>query len=59
MKYTDRAIRRLANNMIGWNSKFVLNISDGVDSCSGEDYEEQEKAKRYLIKRIHRLLVEG
>jgi hypothetical protein len=54
----NRAIKRLANNMIGWNSKFGLHISDGVDSCSGEDYEEQEKARKYLIKRIQRLLNE-
>lgn len=54
-----KELRRIANTLIGWNSRYGLHISDGVDSCSGEDKEEMEKAKQYIAKRVKKLLSEA
>ncbi|KKQ98993.1 MAG: hypothetical protein UT24_C0029G0005 [Candidatus Woesebacteria bacterium GW2011_GWB1_39_12] len=40
------------NKFIGWDSKFGLHISDGIDSCSGTDEEQEKMAKQWLIKFI-------
>lgn len=38
-----KRFRNYADSVIGWNSEYGAHISDGADSCSGDDKEEEEK----------------
>lgn len=51
---TDK-VKVWVNRFIGWNSRYGLHISDGVEQCSGTDEEAEKKAKKMLYKYLKRI----